>query len=145
MTNGSEVTHTYTSNKAIHHNYNKFNSPSCFTFTLLLTQAQILKSSMSLGRAEGPGRGGGILSLHQTSYLELSSSVRRLSSLSSPKSKLKTHLISAAYWSVIFFSLYQPITSNACICSVRACVCVNVCVCHEISISLCVYKHSWLP
>ena len=30
-----------------------------------------------------------------------------------------------------FFSLYQPVTSNACVCSVcvRACVCVCACVC----------------
>ena len=53
------------------------------------------------------------------------------------KSKLKTHLFSSAYWSVIFFSLYQPITSTACICSV-------VCVCDEMSVSICLCKHSGL-
>ena len=54
------------------------------------------------------------------------SSVRHSSSLSSFKSKLKTHLFSSAYWSVVFFPLYQPMTGNTCICSV--CVCVCVCV-----------------
>ena len=50
--------------------------------------------------------------------------------------------ISSAYWSVIFFSLYQSITSNACVCvcvcvcvcglSVWLCVCVCVCVCVQL-------------
>ena len=48
--------------------------------------------------------------------------------LHSLTSKLKTHLFSSAYWSVIsFFSFYQPITWNACTCVV-AVVVVVVCV-----------------
>ena len=72
-----------------------------------------------------------------TCDLELSSSlchcVRHSSSLTSFKfkSKLKTRLFSSACSSVVFFSLYQPITSNACIHSEcdreRESVCVCVC------------------
>ena len=62
-----------------------------------------------------------------TLFLSLSS-VMHLFSLSSFKSKLKTHLLFS------FFSFYQPITSNACIRSVCVCVrggwvCTNVWVC----------------
>ena len=64
------------------------------------------------------------------------------------KPKLKTSLFSSGYWSVVFFSLYQPITSNACICSVcvltRACVCVCMCVCERerecVCVCVCVMK-----
>ena len=50
-------------------------------------------------------------------------SVRHLSSLSFFKSKLETHLFSSACWSVVFFPLIlSPITGNACIWSVCACV-----------------------
>ena len=71
-------------------------------------------------------------------------------------SKLKTHLLSSAHWSVVFFSFYQPITSNACICSVHVCVCVCVracvcvcvclcvCACGEMSVCLCLCKRSGL-
>ena len=73
------------------------------------------------------------LRLASESYIwnSLPLSVRHSSSLSSFKSKLKTHHFSSASWSVIFFSLYQPITSNACIGSVCVCVSVRegVCVC----------------
>ena len=57
--------------------------------------------------------------------------------LHSLKSKLKAHLISSAYWSVLFFSCYQPTTSNACIWCVCMCVCV-FCV----SVCLCVYVYA---
>ena len=43
--------------------------------------------------------------------------------------------ISSAYWSVVFFSLYQSITSNACVC-VCVCVCMSLCVCHCVCVLL---------
>ena len=45
--------------------------------------------------------------------------------------KFQTDHFSSTYQSGIFFSLYQPITSNACICCVCACmpVCMHACVC----------------
>ena len=54
-------------------------------------------------------------------------SYRHLSSLSSfIVLSLNWKPISSACWSLVFFSLYQPITISTCICSV--CVCVCVCV-----------------
>ena len=88
--------------------------------------------------------------------LELSSSLchrvrHRLHSLLINLSQnWKPRLFSSAYWSVVSLSLYQPITSSACICSV--CVCErkregerererekdSVCVCHRVCV--CVHE-----
>ena len=60
-------------------------------------------------------------------------SVRHSSSFSSFKSKIYIYIMSLLFCILllhtdIFFSLNQPITSNACICKVCACACVRACV-----------------
>ena len=50
-------------------------------------------------------------------------------------SSYHTRLFSTAYWSVFFFSLYQPITINNC---VFMCVCVHVSVCMHACVHVCV-------
>ena len=66
----------------------------------------------------------------------LSFSVRHATTLSSFKSKLKTHLFSSAYWFLAFFLLFPSNPWLLCLCFWGVCVCVGgwsvcgcVCVC----------------
>ena len=67
-----------------------------------------------------------------TSVFFLSFSVRHATTLSSFKSKLKTHLFSSAYWFLAFLLLFPSNPRLLCLCFCGVCVCgwgVCVCVC----------------
>ena len=89
---------------------------------------------------------GGLLGRDPFTRSDLSSgtlpffSVRHTTSLSSFKSKLKTHLFSSAYWFVIFFLLFP--SNPGLVCSCFCGQCVYVCVCFEMNVLIC-FVSAW--
>ena len=69
--------------------------------------------------------------------------VRHLSSFSSLKSNWKP-ISSLLHTDLLFcfFWIYQPITSNACIC--RTCMCVCVCMCDCVCVCVCACVREWV-
>ena len=97
---------------------------------------------MSKGCAQGSlGRGPFSISGLSPGTLFLSSLIyQACTSLSSFKSKLKTHLFSSAYW-FVFFLLFstKSITTSMCVCS----VCVYAGVCHCVQF-VCVHVFAYM-
>ena len=116
-----------------------YTSLSCFISTLLLTRPHILRSAMFLGLAGGPwGRDPFNTSDPWSGTLLLSLSGILPHSLLLSQNWKNTFSLLHTDLLFSFFSFYQPITSNACICSVCVCVfvCVYVCVCECVFVCL---------